>query len=607
MDIESELVVKHLRENRRKKKLKKYGIIAGIIVLILLPIAIAGVKALGDVKYMKQQAVELKNQLKNSVTCIKGQDYDGANAAILKVDRVAENIQEKLNKPLWRLAKGVPIVGKEISSVDELIGMLGDASDSVIKPAITQMSEYPLSSLKVGDGFNAALLSSYITFAEDMEPKVVALADQLQNLSLSPTLMKLADKDGKLTGYQEQLTEIVAEYKEIKDYLPAFKTILGSGEDRFYLLPAQNSSEIRASGGFPGSIGFIQIQDGVLTVGDFASVYDVLPGESMTNDVEISDVERMLYGEWYSERPKDACFNPDFRRVGYIMAKGYEEQNGRAVDGVITMTPAMIQSVLDMFGEVTLSDGTVMNGENATKILQYDFYYKYFGKNSGYTRKQADLITNGLFAETAKVAMSQFTSGFDIKYLKDYVQIFNDGMADRTIMMWMADEAEEAVMIESGCSGAINTGEANAVAGVYFSTPDPSKMGWFLDMTPEVVDSTKNDDGTITYNVKVTFNNVIDQDSLNKGTGYILGTNGGSIEGYLYFFAPVDGTIGNFNASNGISIKAAEYDGVQLGYNHLILIAPNRPVEITYTVTTAAGVTDALTFSSTPTLQKYRE
>lgn len=610
MDAESEALVKHIKDRIRKRKIKKYGIrcgiIVGILAVIMIPLAVMGNQALKDAKYMKQEATVMKNQLKVSVNCIKAKDYEGATTAIIQVDTIADALQNKLDEPLWKMAKGFPVVGNDLKSVDELLGMLGDASEGLIKPAITQLSENPMDNLKVGDGFNVGLLSSYVSFVEELEPKIDKLADQLDQITLSPMVMNLVDKDGKLAEYQEKMVDLMGEYRDLKGYIPAFKTVLGDGSDRFYLLPAQNSSEIRASGGFPGSIGSIQIQGGVLTIGEFASVYDIIPQEHQPDGIVISAEERTLFGQWYSERPKDSSFNPDFGRVGEIMAKAYEEQNGIAVDGVITMTPSMIQGVLDMFGEITLSDGTVMDGSNATQVLQHDLYFNYFGTSSGYDGTQADEITNLLFAETAKEAMGRFTSGFDLKLIKDYVALFNDGMKDRTIMMWMADAEEEAIMIESGCSGVLNTGSPNAVAGVYFSTPDPSKMGWFLNVDTEVSDGVKNDDGTISYQVKTIFNNVIEYAEIAQASGYILGTNQGSIEGYIYFVAPVNGTIGDFNASNGIPISEGTYDGLQLGYNHLILIAPNTPVEITYTVTTAAGVTDPLTISSTPTCQKYR-
>ena len=65
-----------------------------------------------------------------------------------------------------------------------------------------------------------------------------------------------------------------------------------------------------------------------------------------------------------------SVIDPDFERVGSIRAHSYESRNGIHVDGVISLTPVIIQKILKYTGGVTLSDGTELNGDNATKVLQ---------------------------------------------------------------------------------------------------------------------------------------------------------------------------------------------------------------------------------------------
>ena len=79
-------------------------------------------------------------------------------------------------------------------------------------------------------------------------------------------------KSDKITEYTDKMKMLVQTYADAEQYLNLFDTFLGDGEDRTYLLVAQNSAEIRASGGFPGSIGTIRIEDGILYIGDFASL-----------------------------------------------------------------------------------------------------------------------------------------------------------------------------------------------------------------------------------------------------------------------------------------------------------------------------------------------
>lgn len=63
--------------------------------------------------------------------------------------------------------------------------------------------------------------------------------------------------------------------------------------------------------------------------------------------------------------------------------------------------------MLKYIGNVTLSDGTELTSENATKVLQYDLYYKYLNANAAAT---AGDYVDDLFAETAKATMSKLVS-----------------------------------------------------------------------------------------------------------------------------------------------------------------------------------------------------
>lgn len=404
-----------------------------------------------------------------------------------------------------------------------------------------------------------------------------------------------------IADYSVQIASMTGSYDNLKEFLPLFKTFIGDGSDRTYLLAAQNSSEIRASGGFPGSIGTIRIRDGVLTIGDFSSVYKVLASYT-PSAANITSEEKELFGSWMNG-PRDACFDPDFERVAYIWALAYEQKNSEHVNGVVSLTPAIIQGMLEYIGNVTLSDGTELTSENATKVLQYDLYYKYLNANASATSYD---YVDDLFAETAKATMSKLVSDFDVKKAGNYYKVFSDGAKNRTVMMWMEDEEEQELVKNAGCSGGLNEDPENPETGVYFSISDPCKLGWFLDIDTEIGEPVVNDDGTRTYDVTATYSNVLgNADKVNAGN-YILGSYGGTITGYIHIFAPAGGTISGIKTSNGGRMYTGTYHNLDVAYMFGNSIAPGSSITITYKVTTAAGVTTPLGVNSTPTLQNYR-
>uniref|UniRef100_UPI004029CC65 DUF4012 domain-containing protein n=1 Tax=Lachnospira sp. TaxID=2049031 RepID=UPI004029CC65 len=583
---------------RRNKKLK----IARNIAIALVPIIIIGllIFRLGtDAKSMLSEANTLKTDLKAVMTGVKERDVESAQNATLKVDNTVRKLDRTLSSPVWKAVSHAPFAGKYVKSVNTLVSVAEDASDNILKPALDVMDEYPLEGLKVGDGFSVSTINAYLNLLEDIEPRIESMTTKMQTVKLP------LGKTEMLSEYTQVLTKLTAAYNENGEYLPLFRAFLGDGSDKLYLLAAQNSAEIRASGGFPGSMGTIRIEDGVLTIDDFKTVYDMISVNPPT-EAHITDTEYLLFSGSL-DYARDACYIPDFERVGEIWALAYESKNDEHIDGVISLTPVIIQKVLAYTGAVTLSDGTELNGDNATQMLQKDLYYKYLSNNSSYKVSNAYDYVDSLFAETAKIVMGKLVDDFDINRIADYSKIFTDGGKDRTILMWMEDETAESYIKAAGCSGALNDDPSNPEAGVFFSGANGSKLGWFVSLDTQIGDDvTINDDGSRTYDVTVTVSNDITRDDMYRAGNYIIGNYNGQVESYLHLFAPAGGTISDFETSNSMTMNMDEYHGLEVAYNVEFMLAPSNPVTVTYKVTTAPGVSTPLKISQTPTLQSYR-
>lgn len=583
---------------RRNKKLK----IARNIAIALVPIIIIGllIFRLGtDAKSMLSEANTLKTDLKAVMTGVKERDVESAQNATLKLDNTVRKLDRTLSSPVWKAVSHAPFAGKYVKSVNTLVSVAEDASDNILKPALDVMDEYPLEGLKVGDGFSVSTINAYLNLLEDIEPRIESMTTKMQTVKLP------LGKTEMLSEYTQMLTKLTAAYKENGEYLPLFRAFLGDGSDKLYLLAAQNSAEIRASGGFPGSMGTIRIEDGVLTIDDFKTVYDMISVNPPT-EAHITDTEYLLFSGSL-DYARDACYIPDFERVGEIWALAYESKNDEHIDGVISLTPVIIQKVLAYTGAVTLSDGTELNGDNATQMLQKDLYYKYLSNNSSYKVSNAYDYVDSLFAETAKIVMGKLVDDFDINRIADYSKIFTDGGKDRTILMWMEDETAESYVKAAGCSGALNDDPSNPEAGVFFSGANGSKLGWFVSLDTQIGDDvTINDDGSRTYDVTVTVSNDITRDDMYMAGNYIIGNYNGQVESYLHLFAPAGGTISDFETSNSMAMNMDEYHGLEVAYNVEFMLAPSNPVTVTYKVTTAPGVSTPLKIGQTPTLQSYR-
>lgn len=591
-----------LKAKKRKPKSKKriiLPVISGVIILLLVVLIIIG---LDEMNSFKTNAKSMKAELKNVIYCVKDDDFEGTEMAMDRVDSYRFVMHEKIEDPFWSLVSILPFMKEDIQAVNELLGILDDTCDRVIRPFISQAKAHPLSNLKVDGGFNVNLINSYLDFAEIILPTVDDIAVRIDEIHFGP-ISKEAVGD-----YTEKISSLVETYEHFKEYIPLVRAFCGDGKDRFYLMLAQNSAEIRASGGFPGSMGTVRIEDGVLEIGDFMSVYDLLPmGQAF--DSGITDQEIQLFGYMYAGEAHDACFNPHFARVGEITKASFDEYNEEFVDGIISLTPAVIQDILKFLdATITLDDGSVLDGDNATKIIQRDLYIIYQG-TEGYAQVNNNYI-DSLFAETAKKAMEILVGNFKLEKLPDYVKLFEAGFANRTIMLWLADPREERFVEKVGASGNLNFDRNEPKAGIYFSVCDPSKLGMFVEIRPELSEPTRMPDGSNEYTMTVTLNNYLNDywEEYFINSRFILGGYGGAIQSYVYFFAPRGGTVSDFEIDPWTwdEVILDEYEDLELGYMLNLFLYPDEPITVTYKITTAPGVDTPLTIDMTPTLQDYR-
>lgn len=517
-----------------------------------------------------------------------------------KLSAISENtagVRLSLERTIESLGDSVPSLQEQMKNAEELLNLLDMVSQKLLEPAINELEKNPVSAMKTEEGINTKWLCAYLDFAESLMPDVEQIVEKANTVDLS-----LVDSDGDMAEALEKVNDLLEMYKKDNAVTGRLKAMLGGEGDRIYLLAAQNSAEIRASGGFPGAMGVIRITDGILKVDDFHKVYDVLASHTPAQAGVTSQESNLFHGGLSA--PRDADYCPDFERVAYIWALGYEAEQKEHLNGVISATPALVQRLLDaMDKEIKLFDGTVLNGDNAVKILQHDLYFEYFG-SQGYVANRAT-VSDQLFADAAKKTMTAITEDMGMDGVMSILSVAKDSFEDRTLMLWMEDPQEQEILQKMGWNGGLNIDPENPQAGIYYNCTVASKMGYFLVREAEIGEGTQNSDGSYTYPITVTFSNDITKEEIREASSYITGGIGGAIGGSAYFFAPAGGTVSDFTTSNGMNVELQTYHDLQLGLVRSFQIRNNNPVVVQYNVTTAPGVDTPLTLSMTPTVQEY--
>ena len=588
-----------------KKRSKTPFIVAGIIIVLLGVLGGVGAAALFSAKDLKAQASEVLTYVDSMSESVKAQDFNSASESAQQIANLSGDMSDKLSSPLWTAASFVPVVGQDITSARTVVGSLNDVANQVLVPMMDTIASNPLSEFITSDKtINAQAVSQLFGALASAAEPMQECTDTIEDVPAFHISM-LEEKMGPV---REKLVKVNGLVQKAADLAPLAESILGAKGDRVYLIAAQNSAEMRASGGFPGSIGALRITNGKIELDDFSTVYDVM-ADRTSDAMGVTDQEKALFGEAFMMVPRDAGMDPDFTRVAEIWASAYTEKTGVALDGVISVTPAVVQDLLAISGPITLADGLMLDGSNATKVLQNDLYWKYLSSNP--SAEGGNDAADALFAQAADLAFENFFSGLNSETLMQFMKVMMEGFDNRSVMFWLTNADEQAKLDALNCSGALVTDPSEPAVGTFFSLWIGSKMGWYIDIENEITASTDNADGTRTYSVKTTYRNTATADVIATAGNYITGALAGfdidNLYPEIFVYAPTGGSISNFSATNGAQFVETEHEGLQVFHASRPDLRDGESITCTYDVTVSADATEELHFMSTPTLTKYRQ
>ena len=593
------------RSGGRSRGRKKLYIIIGVVAVLLIALAAAAFAAVGSAKEMKSQATQVLQDVKSIQTAIGENDYAAAAQSAQQASELTGSIAGELSSPLWMAASIIPVYGQDISGMRDLMTALDDAFDEGLVPLTKTLEANPPDSLISADRrINVAAVTQLLDAVQDAAPSMQKCADVAESLPE----MHIEQLKSVVDPAKEKLTTINATFQKAAALAPVAGPVLGANGNRTYLIVAQNSAELRSSGGFPGSMGTLEIRDGEIILNDFSKVYDVLT-DTNPSSVSITDEEYALFGAASMDCPRDAGIDPDFTRVASIWAASYEERNVAHLDGVISITPSVVQDILAIVGPVTLSDGTELTGSNATKVLQSDIYWKYLAEGAD-PDGTGGAVTDALFAQAAHETFNKLFSNLNADTLIKFASCMAKDMEDRTVMFWLTDEGEQAILASLDCSGALNDDPMRPELGVFFSLWVGSKMGWYVDIDNQVLESKKNADGSYTYKMQTTFTDTVSSEEIASGGEYIIGDiydyEYGILYPCLYIYAPAGGSISNLESNSSVAFEEAWHDGLQAFKAWRTVLRPDQPIVCTYTVTTAPSAEQEMKIVCTPTLTEYR-
>lgn len=201
------------------------------------------------------------------------------------------------------------------------------------------------------DILNAALVLQNIYNGNSSDPKndfLHALATIKNSLLVLQQMKAEGQLPSEISGKLVQVNDLLNYFENTID---AYPNLLGFEGKRRYLVLFQNNMELRPGGGFIGSYGILELENG--KIGDFkvSDVYDA--DGKLTVHVEPPFSIRRYLGvnHWFL---RDSNMDIDFTKDADEAMRFLELEAGQKVDGVIAIDTEFLKKMLSVFGKVTV-------------------------------------------------------------------------------------------------------------------------------------------------------------------------------------------------------------------------------------------------------------
>lgn len=581
-----------------------------IIVLLLLILILGGFagftgyRLYNSAKTVRADASVVMDEISDLKDQILSENPTQANATASDIAKRAKAMKEETSRWEWTVGSYVPVYGGDVNKVRELAGVFDELATQAIVPLVSEVSQVSIKNLLVDGAINVDLAKRMVEAVDKAAPIIDTAARKLDTMGKA----ELEQVNGPLEKARDRLASLNTATSFVASIAPTFSDMVGAdGRPRTYVIIAQSNVEIRSTGGFIGSVGPLYLDNGRIELGDFRGVYDIYPNDP----APLTDEEYNIFGRHVGWQIADCNFIPDFSRVGEIVKFAWEEKGYGGVDAVIGVDPVFLQKMLSIAGPVTTSNGTVVDGSNAARLLLHDVYY------------WETELQDPFFEEVAALAFKQLMSHLGDISITDLAKVLKEEMDARRLQVWMNAENEEAAIETIGADGKLSHDETKPTLGVYFDDESYSKLFWYMKADTSVGDGVKNADGTTTYPVTVAYHNMLQDE--NELSDYMKAHNGvarskGDMIAWVMLSAPQGGFISDVVCTEGDfmpegtkyreegsyvsgTMTQTTLQGLDFWYG-LTRTLPGNTFSLSFNVTVPATATEPLKVIRTATAQE---
>ncbi len=395
-----------------------------------------------DVKVKGSQVI---NHLEEAKSALEKQDFASVDQNFQQALGEFEQMQTDLDKmggDTLDFFSRLPYLSKVGSgkAVIEVGNELTEAGQE-ISQMIAILVE--LEDLKSEEGNSEVSLLTYYSRTWEHVKKVKQSLEEANNYAQRVKLEDLPEEyRSKFAKIKEILPGFLAIAEELERNHQIFLELLGDNGPRKYMLVFQNNQEMRATGGFIGSYGILSVSNGEIK--DFFIEGIFGPDWQLKEDVIPPKPIQKISAGWSTH---DANWFPHFPKSAEKIAWFYEKTGGPTIDGVIAITPNVMEKLLKITGPIRMDEYDItIDADNFIEKTQYEVEVDY-DKEENKPKK--------ILADLAPVVLEKIFATRDLERVAEVADTMSSALEERHIIFYSTNPEVQIVIAQQGWAGEV--------------------------------------------------------------------------------------------------------------------------------------------------------
>jgi len=418
----------------RRPRLRVFFFSAFLIVAGLFTLSLT--QLLQTQKYILALSENALSNIQQGVVSAQASDFTNANVHFSMATREfieAEKELESINPIVQEILLHVPGIGEQFATGFHSI-KAGSRLALTAKFA-TQGFETIKKQNKLSDK-----LAEIKDISKDSAPLINEAIYHINQVDIEQIP---AEKRFVFTQMQQNLPRvqlILNNFINLSDFIVDAS---GHTEKKRYLIPFQNNTELRSSGGFIGSFALIDIYKGEIVNIEIPNDGSYQLQGGLQKNIRPPQPLQLIAERWEFQ---DSNWDADFRTAANQIENLFTLSWGPSVDGVITVNLPVMEQLLTVLGPVQLNEyGLNLSEQNFWQEVQDQVENKYDPEQNN----PKQIIT-----DMAPIILDRIQTAQPEDVL-NILLVFNKALLEKNILMNFKDAQSQSLIEEFGWAGEI--------------------------------------------------------------------------------------------------------------------------------------------------------